>query len=684
MVRSLRALPLLAALAAWPAPAPCQQLDPERKVSVTVVAAPLRSALQELSKAAGYTFVPLKALENEVVSLRLKDATVREAMDRIAKAMRAEWRAEQGQHRLTVGSDLARRLAAEEAKAAVAEIRAALGTPGATPGEDEPASRLAATLDPSVLASLQPNQRVVFASSPNRLQLAMPRATLAAAEREIARAQRDNEARLRQQAEQGPPQGPPGMRPSTEPVVKALLDVAHLPMPQDRLLVLEFQALDAAGRVAWGAMRTSVVRTAFGAVAATLPDSARFEIPARAAELARMLAAVSSPDAASVQVARPEVSVAEGVAVSAVAVPGQLARSPGARLSDEWQQILTSPDTVEPHSLAAGPVLQAVAEAANVNLAAWLSDRAFSKFGDLQRVRSANEALRVAAESWGLSSELDGGWLVVGPARPLLARAERIDRRTLAAALRLHRSQAGLNLDQKAAYVRQMPNGGFPDGLDRAYENLLGISLPGHQEQEQTTSERAMLAFYSALGQANLRALASGRVLPLGSLGPSARSIATQAMLLAGRTGLRMRGGPPMLMGPMGQPDPTELLPEGMPPATPVALMVAQQPVAFGIDPNTGSKVALSAVELATLRNPALAQNVRRRFERFVLGTRSQLVFRFQPLPGVEFVRTLSDERPLPRAREMTLDELPPQVFQAGPEFASEDAAVGPPPPVRE
>ncbi|MCA1948245.1 MAG: hypothetical protein LDL55_09000, partial [Armatimonadetes bacterium] len=157
MLRSLRCPVLWILIAALGPAARADGPDLERRVSVTVVAAPLKDALKQLSQAAGYPFVPLKALENEVVSLRLKDAPLREAMDRIAQAMRAEWRAEQGQHRLTVGGDLSRRQAAEEAQAAVAEIRAALASAGGQadrPREDADPFAVIRAFDPALLAAI--------------------------------------------------------------------------------------------------------------------------------------------------------------------------------------------------------------------------------------------------------------------------------------------------------------------------------------------------------------------------------------------------------------------------------------------------------------------------------------------------------------------------------------------------
>ncbi len=661
-------LVLLTALIATIAPtALAEGPDWERKVSVTVVAAPLKDALKQLSQAAGYPLVALKAIENEVVSLRLKDATLREAMDRLAQAARAEWRPEQGQHRLTVGSELARKQASEETQAAVAEVRAALA---ALPGDGASPSGVVRAFEPSVLAAIQPNARVVFSTTPNRSQLAMPRAVATALDRWIAAARRNNA--------QPPMQGPPWVAPPDSPAVEGLVSVVDSPTQDGRILSFEISAFDAEGRsVVWG-NQSVIVKSSLGATAASVQPVREFRMPSDAQFLANVLGEIpaSAGPAGMPQVLMrgPAIGPAE-----MIAAPSLLRPEVRTKLPDEWLQRLSNPDTVEPHTYAAGAVLQAVAESADRNLAAWLTDRSFAKFGAVSKAKTPSDVLRVAAEAWGLGSVAEGSWLVLGPARPAMARRETLDRRVLGTALRLARSQGSLNLDQQAAVVRSLPNGGFPEGLDRALSNLLGIALPGPREWENLTSARSMLLFYGTLGQANLRALASGRAMPVGALGPSARS-AVSTMVLSASSGLSLMGvPPPMAANSPAMREPTELLPLGVQPDALVELAVRQEPMAFGVDSNTGARVPLTQLELALLRNPALASGVRTRsYERFLLGTRSVLTFRFLVAPNAAFVRTLSEERPLPRGRELGLDELPPELFRLPPQVQVEVPAVDP------
>jgi len=189
-----------------------------------------------------------------------------------------------------------------------------------------------------------------------------------------------------------------------------------------------------------------------------------------------------------------------------------------------------------------------------------------------------------------------------------------------------------------------------------------------------------MLLFYGSLGQANLRALAAGRAIPLGALGPAARSIVSAMVMNSAQ------GPSPIGMPPFGPPralaanEATELLPNGVPPDAPVELTVRQEPIAFGLDPDTGSRVPLTAIELAILRTPQMVEGGRvRRFERFLVGTQSVLSFRFRVAPNALFVRSLFDQRPLPRGREMSLEELPRELFQLPPRFQVEVPPGGPP-----
>jgi hypothetical protein len=97
-----------------PMGAPAAQLEADKrldgKVTFTARAAGVSRTLETFSKATGIALTASKAVQPEVLLLRLNQAPIRETMRRIANACGASWRAEGDGYRLVrTGSDEARR-----------------------------------------------------------------------------------------------------------------------------------------------------------------------------------------------------------------------------------------------------------------------------------------------------------------------------------------------------------------------------------------------------------------------------------------------------------------------------------------------------------------------------------------------------------------------------------------------
>src|SRR5437588_174454 len=72
-----------------------------KEINFSAPAARLKLLLPELSRAAGVMLRAAPETENEVILLRLKGVTVKQAMDRIAEVDVAKWREDQGVYYLT-------------------------------------------------------------------------------------------------------------------------------------------------------------------------------------------------------------------------------------------------------------------------------------------------------------------------------------------------------------------------------------------------------------------------------------------------------------------------------------------------------------------------------------------------------------------------------------------------------
>lgn len=211
---SARILPCLCVAAASLA-APCQLEPAKVQISYTNEGASLKAVLEDLSKDSKVALAADASLYELPLVIHLKDATLKDLMDRIAIVTYSDWTKEKDGYRLKASAQRLQkayddayqarlatyRKALEIRRKAVSEyetfdekaadllgqqIEAMLKSQNAEAGIDALVSkspgrrlmnRLIASLAPEILAGPAPGERVVLSLRPNRMQRAFPKQT---------------------------------------------------------------------------------------------------------------------------------------------------------------------------------------------------------------------------------------------------------------------------------------------------------------------------------------------------------------------------------------------------------------------------------------------------------------------------------------------------------------------------
>lgn len=121
-------------------------------------------------------------------------------------------------------------------------------------------------------------------------------------------------------------------------------------------------------------------------------------------------------------------------------------------LSPELMAVLTQPETIDPLSILATPVIQATAK--NRNIVAYIDDQSLAiPFLDLSQKGTRGFG-------WSLLPKVDDRWLTVSADDPIYSRKSRTDRKKLGQVLKfLAQNKRPLNIEEKAGYVSAKPYG---------------------------------------------------------------------------------------------------------------------------------------------------------------------------------------------------------------------------------
>lgn len=329
------------------------------------------------------------------------------------------------------------------------------------------------------VAAFASHGRVVFATSPNRMQRALPPAT-AGIVRTFLDEQRRFAAAWKKTANL-----PEGMRLTIDgidprmpeqPVVKTILSVesAHGRPTEARLALL-----DAEGRkIGGGMLFLSGGPELEEAEAPTPSTDAKVKISELSRELAHLWQAPPSTFRDVVVTTR-----GDGAAITVTSRGVALEPEPAEKKSDpsaEWRARMQDIEAFEPLSTAPSDLALGLAQAKACNLVAWLPD---DSLGPSLLLARAPEVPVDQVEAFlggptsGTTITRAGDWLFVRPQEPVRTMRSRVDRKAFSLVARATATHGVPRLDDLAAYARSW-----------------------HPEAPESTIDTSMLAIVDRMG----------------------------------------------------------------------------------------------------------------------------------------------------------------------------------------
>ncbi|MCX7798764.1 MAG: hypothetical protein N2109_00290 [Fimbriimonadales bacterium] len=679
-------------------------------VRLELAAMPLSRAIPELSRALGRSLAVSSELAGEVVVLRVQGAEPAEVLRRLAEATEATWVEQNGLLRLALtdaqrkqqrDAELAYReravgeairkmaeplarhpnfdqQAMEEASqrsqgAAVrqggfsplAMVQAGrnviAGNPATPTGRA--VARLARLIGARALAQLGDGERIVFSTQPNPMQRRFPNGGFDAIRLLVAEQSRYADAEGARQdggIEQllGAVFGGGTRSAVSGTPAKALLSVQR----QKLLDGYEFRIalFDGDGRQVFTDGMTMLLETSglnlLDALGQPPSDGEEIELSPVSRELLQSLRGLT------------------GLAFG---------QAPSLGMSPEVAGRLRRPDLYEPLEYFHGEVFRGIGKAYGKNVVAAIPDGALASSSFLL----PGQKLTVSAFLKGLQDlktmtvQTEGDWIVGKPTRPWYQRQQRQDRAALARLIASAGARGTLRLDDLASYA--LTN---PPLLESPVASLLALlTIPG-AASNPNSMQWELLRFYGSLTAGQRQRLAAGDAIPLRELTPSQRGNVWRMVYLPGFLGLgglSVAGGLP---APLARTEPTEILPNGLPPGSSLQVGIQRSEVVVDAgESRPGLRLfsALGAEELGAMmqlrEDPTMGAMVGPLlpdWKQFRLGEKVRYSFLFRFTPEVVLGGSLEDVVLDERAPAASFEQLP-QAFRDRVQRAREQMRQG-------
>ncbi|MGV3615517.1 MAG: hypothetical protein ACO1SV_09310 [Fimbriimonas sp.] len=657
---------------------------PDKKITFVRDAGRAKVVLAELGKTAGVTLDTAPQTADEVIAISVKDAGLKETLDRVARAVHGAWREDGGVYRLVrtpqqlqeeqredwerqlkrVKEALERRRKEAQGEFTEAEAQKLVGAmrnwskammeskePYQTFGtihtldKRGPAGRMMTrvleTIDPAELAKLEVDERVVLSNQPTKMQRALPNGQAMVAQylkdqATWAEALQSNP--VERVVRNGTPwyMGSIGTYQQGFTVTpKKILFTARKFQGGDFYMTL---------MVADGNGRSLGFANSYLDVLSGEPKDTPPATPAEKDVEFQLSEEAKGAHAAFLD-----------------RVQGKGALPP------ELLNRLVRPETNDPLSFVVSPLLREAAAKGDANLVACLPDMTpLGSYG--AATKFLREDLVRRMHVLGVVVEREEKWWIARPKERLRARVARADRTVLGNALRNVAANGRASLEDRALMASRF----VPAQTNNLPRHLLSLALrPG---QEADLGEDALLKFYGALDAGERARLRGGA--PFGSLNPKARAALTW-FIYNTEPGLTLdaskdaTGVLRAFMAGVGR-DTTESLPEGIPSETVVTLDDTSSEVLFAPGGQHGAYYfgarTMGADEFAL---ESFKANNRALFAyeeweskppipgRFRMGSRRRVQIKFDFTPTLDYVGMLQESGP-PAAQEITFDELPP------------------------
>lgn len=687
--------------------------DLTQKVSYSGLAKRASVLISELGKQTNVKMEAVGAAGNEVLIVNVKDVTLQDLMNRIASASSCEWQTANGVLRLVPNFSLQRNEEAAYRAKRLASVRKVLKEmsdslkpkpkpkvdPKATPkpgqtDEDmmdeaavaeygDPTSKalakMALGLDAVAIANLEPNERLVFSSSPTRMQRALPNnwqpvvAELIVEQNKLAESMKqaqtenpktDEEEKAMKWAEQMGFMNQ--FKPIERPPAKVLLCVSRQSLWGGTAVRLSLY--DETGKAVYSGQTALAIPD--GEAMIDLSDF-EMDIPGQP----------KKPKPQPPTDEKPIEFSQTTKEIEAFLRPAMDETMLNSQPSEKLREILLHPDVYDPLSFAQSEGLQAIAQRKALNVVANLPDDAMGMFRASTKVAStASGYLKQLEDGKTTSVELKDGWCVVKPSEPFLARKNRTDRLALAALIQAADAKGVPALDDIASFALKNAD---PSNASVAMV-YLALFAPSVMNQGMGgLIDWNMIRLWGLLGDAQRQQLKSGGRIPFANFSPDQTALirkmvyGANAHLDVVRPDDKPKEENAFLdmisrFMPAGSKDyrdePTEIMPDGLPYAGSLNLKATDDFFAVPVNEKGASNFrmgALGADELAMLKyftsqpEMAAAANMMPSMERLRLGQRLTLDFTFSLGPGVSLKQTLRDDKMDKASSPLGMDALP-------------------------
>lgn len=595
--------------------------DTDAKLTLTRVAtAPVLVA--EIAHATGQKLVVSPALGMEVLMVSVDGVRAGDVLAKLAIAATAKWEPVEGGYRLVpdnaarsveASAERARRVQAigEGVKTRLAKAPDGKDSAMGAMGVSRSIDALVPMLDVNALASLEPGDRIVFATNPTAVQRPLrgnPNPIVA----DLISKHNEEAKKMTGQMDEVPEAlsalmaGPLGDRfkrmsqpitgaPSKIVVVASKGEMSFFGGDDALSIRLEARVYGADGKV-------------------MLEDSGTLD----AGLMSRIMAfAGKKPATATAEKATPIEYSPEAKSLAAGSADPETAKEmtmgpfgPKSSVPSALRTYLMAPQRNDPLALVPGEGLAALAKARRKPLVALIPDEAFpSAF--------ANPAPKTVEEvESGLATGPmrlvpDATFYVVKAADPATARQSRLDRSALAALLRAVQDHELPTLDELGAFAAQTP----APAENRLMQAELSFFVPSLVNPMSGLVSWPSLRLYNALSPAQKQGLQAGQQVPFADLAPAGKA-ALRAMVYGSGGQLMTEGaegiaddpvsvGMKMAMGggaSSAAEEPTEVAPDGLPAGGYLQATVAPETIVRPVGKDGAADEILGTDELAMFR----------------------------------------------------------------------------------
>lgn len=679
--------------------------DLSQHVTVDVLASPTARIVQDIATKTGVKLEVSPSLNRDILIVKVKDVELKRLMDQIAIAVSGEWKQDGEIWRLT--KDATKHVAEERkelqdrtvlVRKALKELRDSLNpkpkktqeagsdgeahaadaqemiVPGSPFGGGGAANKaiitLISSLDASLIASMPKDGRIVFATNPTRMQ--RPLNIDSATVNTIVQQHNESVEATKKAKAEGEANMPPEMAQIEEWTSRfmpgfARRNEAITTAPTKVMLILTRAGMFSG---------TQASLKFFDGKGQVIFESSQ-GIPLGESFMEQMDDVTISPQGQVIPKKKDE-SPEDGPEIKLSPLSVEMASTfsryygPGAdepQLSKELAERLLHPDQFDPLSYDVSESMMAVADYKKLNVVANMPD---SVVGGIFRMMSGERKQTAGGYYRQLKSgettviESDG-WLVVRPSAPAEARKMRVDRDALAKLIKASAGKEIPALDDMAAYALSAED---PQSTPITLPYFANFAANVMQGGMMGLLNWDMLRLYGTMTTSQRQSLISGGRINFSNLSPNQTDIVTR-MVFGASANLKVDrpGDKPKeddfdffsMMAMMGggrgvdfRDEPTEVMPSGLPSSGFLDAKISTENFALVIGQKGGTVKqygALGPDELAMLKyfteDPNFQQVASQipKFEKFRIGDRTTMEFRFHLAPDVRVEHTLRDDR---------------------------------------